>query len=335
MEYPVYYAPMEGITNYRYRRIHENFFPEADRYYSPFLSPTSDCLMTWKERREVSPEENKGVLLIPQILTARADLMIELSKELHCMGYPLINLNLGCPSGTVVAKGKGAGMLQNPEALEQFLDSVMNRMSQEGIRLSVKSRIGLEDPAEYERLLSVFCKFPLEELILHPRTRRELYKGGIHEDSIAQTCIALANAPYPIQFCLNGNLFTAKGVQDTLEQFAQLPHFESITSLMVGRGAVANPALIRELKGGKKLEITEFKTFHDAILQDTESVMTRERNTLFRMKEFWYYWSALFQPADKCLKQIRKCNSIPEYKAVVRGIINGTGYRFSTERVSF
>lgn len=318
-----YFAPMEGITGYRFRSVHHELFPEADRYYAPFVSPTANRLFTPKELRDVAPENNSDIFLVPQILTNRSELMIAVVRELHGqMGYPIVNLNLGCPSGTVVSKGKGAGFLAEPEALLHFLDEVFEALGE--IRLSVKTRIGLESADEFPTLLSVFMRFPIEELIIHPRTRRELYHGAVHTEVLEDAAARLSASN--IRLCVNGNLFTAGDTETMRRRFlaykTQNPSACVPASYMFGRGLVANPALIRELRQGGALTLSEFMQFHARMYAEVQEIMSGERNILFRMKEYWNYWSALFTPADRCLKQIRKSQRCCDYEAAVRHIVS-------------
>ena len=165
-----YFAPMEGITGYIYRQVHHQFFPGIDKYFTPFLTPGSKKLMTPKELRDILPDNNEGYHLVPQILTNQAQDFIRLAEELREYGYEEVNLNLGCPSGTVTAKKKGSGFLEFPAQLEKFLDEVFENLD---MKISVKTRIGKDEPEEFTELLRIYNRFPLEELIVHPRIQSD------------------------------------------------------------------------------------------------------------------------------------------------------------------
>ena len=166
-----YFAPMEGITGYIYRNAHHRFFPGTDKYFTPFLSPNQNRALNPKEVRDVLPENNEGIYIVPQILTNQADFFLRAAKELkECYGYEEVNLNLGCPSGTVVSKGKGAGFLADPGGLDAFFDQVYAKAD---VKVSVKTRIGLSSPEEFYGILDIFNRYPLHELIIHPRVRSE------------------------------------------------------------------------------------------------------------------------------------------------------------------
>ena len=171
-----YFAPLEGVTGSEFRRAHHRWFPGVDAYYMPFLSPTQDHVFTQRELRNVLPEHNQGFRAVPQLLTKNADDFLWCAGELAAMGYDEVNLNLGCPSGTVVAKGKGAGLLGAPEALDRMLDRIF---SGSPVAVSLKTRLGLEEPEEFARLLEIFGRYPVSLLIIHPRVRKDFYRHPV------------------------------------------------------------------------------------------------------------------------------------------------------------
>ena len=158
-----YLAPMEGLTGYVYRSAYHKYFPAADRYFTPFITNKK---MSSRERNDILPEHNEGMTVIPQILTNQAEDFLSLTKELKEYSYDTVNLNLGCPSGTVVAKRRGSGLLAWPHTLDAFLDEVFSSCD---CRISIKTRLGTTDTDEWETLLAIYDKYPLEELIIHPR----------------------------------------------------------------------------------------------------------------------------------------------------------------------
>ena len=225
-----YFAPMEGITTHVFRAVHSRRFPGADRYYTPFFSPTSDHLFTPRELRELTPETPCPAPVVPQILSKCAADIVWAAEGLQDMGYTVFNLNLGCPSATVTAKGKGAGLLQKPDALDTLLADVF---AASPVAVSLKSRIGYLAPEEFPRLLSIYRQYSVQELILHPRTRKEMYSGAVHMDAFA---LAAAGSPFPVVY--NGDLFTAEDIR-AFE--AAHPETEAV---MLGRGAAAAPRAV-------------------------------------------------------------------------------------------
>ena len=220
------------------------------------------------------------------------------------MGYDEVNLNLGCPSGTVTAKGKGAGMLARPEELDCFLDTVFSQAPP--IKISLKTRLGLEDPEEFPRLLEIFAKYPVSLLILHPRVRADFYKRPVRTEWFRY---ALAHYKGPL--CFNGGLVTA----EDCAHFAQ--DFPGVDQVMIGQGLLANPALVRQAKGGPGPDKETLRAFHDTLYHGYLEAFSSQRNTVFHMKELWSYLSRLFVGAEKPLKRIRKAADSPSYEAAV------------------
>ncbi|MGN1364878.1 MAG: tRNA-dihydrouridine synthase, partial [Victivallis vadensis] len=172
-------APMEGVTNYVYRWAFAQVYTGIDRYFTPFISPNQNYSFTGKEWNEVNPANNEGMTVVPQLLTNKADHFLWACGELKKLGYQEVNLNLGCPSGTVVAKKKGSGFLTMPRELDQFLEEVFARTE---VKVSVKTRLGKVNPEEFEEILAIYNKYPISELIIHPRVQKEFYKGHAHRE---------------------------------------------------------------------------------------------------------------------------------------------------------
>ena len=290
-----YFAPMEGITTHVFRAVHSRRFPGADRYYTPFFSPTSDHLFTPRELRELTPEMRCAAPVVPQILSKCAADIVWAAEGLQDMGYTVFNLNLGCPSATVTAKGKGAGLLQKPDALDTLLADVF---AASPIAVSLKSRIGYLAPEEFPRLLSIYRQYDAQELILHPRTRKEMYSGAVHMDAFA---LAAAGSPFPVVY--NGDLFTAEDIR-AFE--AAHPETEAV---MLGRGAAADPALFRRLRGGAAASREELYEAYRAELGGV--------NAMRKMKELWHYLSSLFIGADELAKKIARTKDVYKFNDYV------------------
>lgn len=312
-----YFAPMEGITGYVFRNAHHACFPSVDRYYTPFLSPNQNRPMSPKEKRDVLPENNKNIPLIPQILTNNGKQFLQAAQVLADMGYQEVNLNLGCPSATVVTKGKGAGFLAEKEKLRTFLDEIYEKTP---IPVSLKTRLGMHDPMEILELLELFRPYPVKEWILHARIREDYYKFEPRLDAFA---IAAEQSPFPL--CYNGDIFSVSDFQLAQQRFPQ------ISAVMLGRGLLANPALVREIRGGKPCTKEEFLSFHHRICHGYEEIMSGDRNVLFKMKELWAYWENLFEKEEKSLKKIRKANSLSEYHTAVLMLLDQAA--FQRERI--
>ena len=193
-----YFAPLEGITDLCYRTVHHKYFPGVDRYYMPFISPTQNHCLTRKEQRELPTCDSLPCATIPQILTKSTEDFLWAAQCCNDRGYSEVNLNMGCPSGTVFTKGKGSGMLANLESLTIFLDEIFEKSP---LKISVKTRVGVEDPEEFPALLDILNRYPITELIIHPRVRKTFYKGKIEMYAFRY---AVANSKHSL--CYNGDI---------------------------------------------------------------------------------------------------------------------------------
>ncbi|MBR6119636.1 MAG: tRNA-dihydrouridine synthase family protein [Oscillospiraceae bacterium] len=299
------FAPMEGITSRDLREVHAACFPGVDRYWLPFLSPAASHQLTPRQRRDLEPGPLGRDRLVPQVLTRDPEDFLWAASALGELGYREINLNLGCPSGTVVGKGKGAGMLRSPEKLDRFLEAVFSAAP---LAVSVKTRIGLEAPAEWEGLLPVFARYPIRELCVHPRTRREMYRGRVHFGAFAE---AAARLPFPLRY--NGNLFTPAAVQ-RLE--ASCP---GLSGAMLGRGLLADPALITRCKGGVRDRETLI-AFHEELAARYLAAMHPDGAVLPKFKELWMYLSLLLAE-ERAWKRLRKCARWAEFHPLALGLL--------------
>ncbi|MDE7422433.1 MAG: tRNA-dihydrouridine synthase family protein [Lachnospiraceae bacterium] len=297
-----YFAPMEGITTYLYRKLHHKYFGGAKKYFAPFISPTMHGSFTPREKKDILPEHNEGIVMVPQILTNQADYFMEAAKELYDYGYPEINLNLGCPSNTVVTKCKGSGFLSETYQLEKFFDEIFKKAIG---KISVKTRIGRYDEEEFEELLRIFNQYPIEELIIHPRVQQDYYKNPVHTHVFLE---AIEKSRNPL--CYNGDIYTKEDYQSLIEQCPKLQ------SVMLGRGAIANPNLFQEIQTGELISINNFWAFHDELYEEYQQAMGN--NALYKMKELWIYMGNLFPDVDKIKKKIKKAQKKEDYQRWVQ-----------------
>ena len=297
-----YFAPMEGLTDSIYRRIHHKHFSGVDAYYMPFISPTVHRSLTNREAREVPFADTVPFRAVPQLMTKVAEDFLWAAQECKDRGYDEVNLNVGCPSGTVVAKKKGAGMLEDPENLNRFLDEIF---ASAPLPISVKTRLGLTDPQEFPRILGIYNQYPIKELTVHPRVRKQFYDGDVDMEMFRY---ALNNSKNPL--CFNGNLRNLSEVKAFEKAFPE------IESVMIGRGLIGNPAML-EPGGERKLE-----AFHDELLETYIVEFGGARNAMFRMKENWRHMIWMFDGNEKLLKKLRKCTDVNEYRGLVREIFH-------------
>ncbi len=308
-----YLAPMEAVTGFVYRNVYHSMFGDMDKYFAPFITPTQKKVLRTRERKDVAPENNQGMYMVPQILTNNAEQFIETCEFLGPKGYREINLNLGCPAPTVVTKGRGSGFLGESVKLERFFEEVYrwNNALPEGERFafSVKTRLGLEDADEFEEILPIYNSFPLKEVIIHPRVRRDFYNGKPDLEAFARALDACKHT-----VCYNGDIFTKEDYVNLSERFP------SIDKLMLGRGVIANPGLVREIKTGQKITKEELRDYHDRLYVGYLADLGAEQDVLFKMKEVWFYLGNNFKESDKMIKKIYKAKKPAEYKTLVKEV---------------
>ena len=295
------FAPLEGITDAIYRRLHREYFGGADRYYAPFVSPTGEGI-TGKGLRGLMPEENKGIDLVPQLLGKKWEDLVLGCESLAALGYGEINLNLGCPSGTVTAKGKGAALLRDTAVLEALLDGLFAHAKG---KISLKTRIGILDGAEFDAIAGVYAKFPASLVIVHPRTLDAKYKGAPDMEAFRRGLGIL-----PGEVSCNGSFVSVGGLREFEEAFP------GVKTVMIGRGLVADPALCRKAKGGSRSSAEELRAFSEALAAAYFEAFQSDRNALFRMKEQWLHLRRMFRGGEGFVKAIGKAKTLGALRLV-------------------
>ena len=301
-----YFAPMEGLTDSVYRRLHHKYFGGIDRYYMPFISPTIHRALTHREDRELPVADSVDFAAVPQILTKVPEDFLWAAEQCRDRGYEEVNLNLGCPSGTVAAKGKGSGFLGHTEDLDRFLDEIFNKSP---IEISIKTRLGVHDPDEFWPILDIYNQYPIKELTIHPRVQKDMYRNQVRMEHYLKS-EQLSRAP----LCYNGDLVTAEDCKVLIATHSE------IDAVMLGRGLVANPALARQIKGQASATADELRAFHEEAYEGFAEMMKSRRNAMIRMKEIWYFHINMFEDAEKHIKQLRKATSPEEYEAAAAAI---------------
>ena len=303
-----YMAPLESVTTWIYRQAHAKIYGRLDKYFIPFLEPHEKRDFKTRELQEILPEHNENIYAVPQILTNRSEGFIKLAKALKDWGYEGINLNLGCPSKTVVTKGKGSGFLAKPEELERFLTEIFDALSGE-VKISVKTRIGKEDPEEFPALLELFNKYPMEELIIHPRVQKDGY-GNVPRLELYE----LAEKQSVNPLCYNGDLYTREQIRNFAERF---PGTER---LMFGRGFLRDPGLLYNEGKDSKDIFEKFWAFHDLVYEGYQERNMGDRNVLFKMKELWSYQVYQFSEPERLFKTFKKVQDCNEYEQMIRNL---------------
>lgn len=302
----LYFAPLEGITGYIYRNTHHELFGGCDAYYAPFITPVENERLNRKCLRDILPDNNLCPDIRVQLLANNSRMYCKFEEEIKALGYSEINVNLGCPSGTVVKKGRGAGFLRDTSALREFFEEVFSVNS---VKVSVKTRLGFYHESEAEEIFDVYGDFPLNSVIVHPRTREDYYKGIIRKDAFRRI---YHNFPNPL--CYNGDITDYPGFMSVKEEFPELE------GIMLGRGAVANPAIFREIKGGEKLRTEELVCFSRVLAERYYEVLGSDMYTLHKLKEIWLYMVLNYPEEKKIAKAIKKAGTVAELHSAVSNL---------------
>ena len=336
----IYFAPLEGITTYVYRNAFNRYYGGIDRYFSPFLTAKH---IKGREKREVDPENNKDFRLVPQILTNKSDFFLAVAKQLENMGYEEVNLNLGCPSGTVVSKKRGAGLLGDTLMLETFLDEIFEAST---VKISIKTRLGMDSLYEWEDILNIYKKYPISELIIHPRLGREFYKGNVHLASYIEAAEAYAKpaSPYKDENAFKETKLIYNGDINDIASFCSICDNlgeNSPDTFMIGRGLLRRPTLAEEIRqldnaNNHKTDIQEpdyssytsapdietFRKFHDEIFEGYIIEMNYEKQAVMKMKELWSYMGDGLGVDKKMLKDLYKAKTPAEYRNVYQMLLS-------------
>ena len=211
-----------------------------------------------------------------------------------------------------MTKGRGAGFLDRPDELDKFLDEIFSKCD---MKISIKTRLGMDEPEEFEDLLAIYNKYPLEELILHPRVQQDYYKNRPDWTTFAY---AFRNSKNPLVY--NGDIFCVEDYQIFHQKF---PETECI---MLGRGILMNPFLPAVIKGKASFDIAKLAAFCDHLLDAYIEKSPEEKNAVVKMKELWWYLGKNFQNSEEYLTQIRKSQTIPEYRMAVEGLLKECPY---------
>ena len=301
------FAPLDGITKRVFRRVWNEHFGGADRCFIPFISPTDQHVLTPRDRREL---ESGGLPHVPQIMAKRAADFVWAAETLADMGFPEVNLNLGCPSGTVTARKRGAGFLSDPDALDAFLYEIYEKCP---LKISVKTRLGVSDLEEWTSLLDIYARYPIQELIIHTRLLQEFYIGSTHPEAYAEAMEKLRPAGIPL--CYNGDIVSIDSLLETYKRISAVSRIserdginDDSDRIMIGRGLLRNPALAKQLKESGQVgkdgsaaaqpALETFRAFHDEILEGYCQIMSGDLPVLFKMKDLWTYMISAFAEYD-------------------------------------
>ena len=312
MNYTLLSSPLQGFTDFRFRNAQNKIFGGIDTFYSPYIRLNGKLVIKSSYQRDLLPENNKDLEVIPQIITNDADEFLFVSKYVQELGYKELNWNLGCPYPMVTKQGMGSGLICDPGKINHILDRAHNETN---ILVSMKMRMGYENAEEILETLPVLDKYPLKNIAIHARIGKQLYKGGVDLDAF-QRCVD--NTKHKLYY--NGDITTVAKFKEMQERFPSIDHF------MIGRGLIADPFLPSMIKNNTteypKNRMDIFGAFHDEIYQQYDAALSGPTPIKMKMLGFWEYFSQSFSNPQKTYKKIKKATNPHKYKQAVAEILN-------------
>ncbi|WP_396161556.1 tRNA dihydrouridine synthase [Flavobacterium sp.] len=303
-------SPLQGFTDYRFRNAFQHYFGGIDTFYSPYIKLNGKLAIKGSYERDILPENNTTLEVIPQIITNDAEEFLFVANYVQQLGYKELNWNLGCPYPMVAKCGMGSGLIRNTTQIEHILQRVHEETN---IIVSMKMRMGYENPTEILDVFPILDHFPIKNIAIHARIGKQLYKGGVDLDSF-QKC--LDHTKHKIYY--NGDITSVEKLRMMQDRFPSIDHW------MIGRGLISDPFLPSMIKNNtteypkNRLEI--FESFHDTIYHDYDAYLSGPTPIRMKMLGFWEYFSESFSNPQKTFKKIKKAGNSKNYEAAVKEI---------------
>ncbi|WP_170830189.1 tRNA dihydrouridine synthase [Williamwhitmania taraxaci] len=306
MAAPIFYlAPLQGFTEYPFRKAMLAAGTIPSFFVAPFVDAHEYARGKARRLKDILPENNEGISLIPQLLGSNPDELAVLMAWYRELGYSNVSFNLGCPYPMVALKGSGSGLIGKPEVVRAILDKLFTTFPD--IQLSVKTRLGYLDSSEIETLIPVLNQFPLAEVVVHPRIGKQLYKGDADLDAFAKV---LPTIKAPV--CYNGDILSVTDYQERSKRFP------TVTRWMIGRAALQNPLIFNDIAGGIESDLDEklsaMHKLHDALFQHYVASLSGNSHLIKKMAPFWEYFSLPFPERRKAYKKVVKATTADHYR---------------------
>ncbi|NLL14363.1 MAG: tRNA-dihydrouridine synthase family protein [Fibrobacter sp.] len=315
-----YLAPIRGITDHIFRNTFEKFFARFDFQITPFIPTVKGSFVNPCILRDIDPSYNDIKRVVPQIIGNSPQEIKVLANKICELGYSTVNLNFGCPHAPVTKKKRGAGILPYPDMIRSILD----QLPFQNCSFSVKIRLGLENENDIEKTIPLFNEYPLSEVIIHPRTGIQMYKGSVNLDAF-QRCLSLSR--HILVF--NGDIFSSEDFIHKQKLFPQINRW------MLGRGVLYNPFLLGILRGqNPDCNITYLRNFHDEIMEQSSQILSGPSHLLGKMKGLWTYMASSLVDGKRILKKIQKTSSLKNYNELIDRLFNDQLTVQSSEAVS-
>lgn len=305
MSFTLLSSPLQGFTDFRFRNAQNKYFGGIDTFYAPYIRLNGKFKIKSSYQRDLQPENNTTLTVIPQVITNDPDEFLFVAKYVQSLGYKELNWNLGCPYPMVTKSGMGSGLICNPARIDEVLSKAH---SETDILVSMKMRMGYENSEEILHAFPTLDKYPLKNVAIHARIGKQLYKGGVDLDAF-QKCIDTSKH----QLYYNGDITSVEGFKLMTERFPSITHF------MIGRGLIADPFLPQMIKNNTTEYPTDrwqrFEAFHNEIYQQYDEALSGPTPIKMKMLGFWEYFSKSFSDPRKTYKKIKKAGK--DRKSVV------------------
>ncbi|WP_299135979.1 tRNA-dihydrouridine synthase family protein [uncultured Tenacibaculum sp.] len=312
MSFTLLSSPLQGFTDFRFRNAQNKYFGGIDTFYAPYIRLNGKFKIKSSYERDLQPENNTTLTVIPQVITNDPDEFLFVAKYVQSLGYKELNWNLGCPYPMVTKSGMGSGLICNPARIDEVLSKVH---SETDILVSMKMRMGYENSEEILHAFPTLDKYPLKNVAIHARIGKQLYKGGVDLDAF-QKCIDTSKH----QLYYNGDITSVEGFKLMTERFPSITHF------MIGRGLIADPFLPQMIKNNTTEYPTDrwqrFEAFHNEIYQQYDEALSGPTPIKMKMLGFWEYFSKSFSDPKKTYKKIKKAGNQKKYQVAVKEIFN-------------
>lgn len=309
-------APLMGFTDYIFRNVFAAHFSGIDLAIAPYVSLAEGKRVKKTHIKDLLPENNLALPLIPQVMGTNIDQFFVMARDLEQLGYDAINWNLGCPMRMIARKKRGAGLLPYPELIQEVLEQVVPAIK---LKFSIKTRLGYHSANEIDKLIPVFNRYPLDFLVIHPRIGTQLYEGAINYKKFSE-CIGQIQT----DIVYSGDIWNAEKYRELNNSFPGIKHW------MLGRGLMKNLFLAEEISGGDiapEEKMQRFLTFHDALIDALRERMVSEKNVMNKMKEYWVNFQDMFAEGKEIFDELKYMEDVRVFRRISAQLCEKKGLR--------
>ena len=299
----IYIAPMAGVSDYSFRRYMEKF--GADLIFTEMISSNNLAMYNTKEIPKILKLREGNAV---QIFGENIERLNNCAKYVENIGADHINLNCGCPMKKIVSNGSGATILKEPDKIKRILYSLREILKPE-TKISLKIRLGYEEANKHLEIAKIAQELKCDHITVHGRTRSELYTGFANWNYIKEVKESVT-----IPVIGNGDIFSLEDAIDKIK-------FSGVDGIMLARGILGNPWLVRDIKRyimGKKIESIDDKNRIDGLIEYIN--VFREDNHIFNpeIRKFINYY------LEKTYKDYNyeKLLTLNNYEELIQGLNN-------------